>query len=190
MVEHGSSAVSIKQIADQAGVTPASLHYHFADKAGLLEALIEERLLPVMCGLQQGLADARPSPAEQASALVEGIFAMVEQHPWLPRLWLREVLSEGGALREVLVARMAPILPQALAQHFAAAQTRGALNSALDPRLLVVSLIGLTLFPLAAEPIWSQVFAPEPPNRARLKQHTLALIQSALNAKSYPESIA
>ena len=182
VVEHGSSAVSIKQIAEQAGVTPASLHYHFADKSGLLDALIEERLLPVMAGLRHALADADSSPAVQASALVEGVFAMVEQHPWLPRLWLREVLSEGGALREVLVARIAPILPQALAQQFLAAQKRGELSPALDPRLLVVSLIGLTLFPLAAEPIWSQVFAPALANHHRLKQHTLALIQSALSA--------
>ena len=38
------------------------------------------------------------------------------------RLWVREVLCEGGALRELLLSRIAPLIPQAMAARFAAAQ--------------------------------------------------------------------
>ena len=37
-------------------------------------------------------------------------------------------------------------------------QRAGQLNPDLDPRLLVVSLVGLTLFPAAGAPIWRQMF--------------------------------
>jgi len=67
-----------------------------------------------------------------------------------------------------------------LARRFAAAQARGALNPDLDPRLLVVSLIGLTMLPHAAAPLWRGIFAnPEIGNDA-LVNHTLALLERGL----------
>jgi len=73
----------------------------------------------------------------------------VAAHPWLPALWVREVLCEGGALRGVILEKFASQVPQALAAKFAQAQRDGMLNPDLDPRLLVVSMMGLTLFPAA-----------------------------------------
>ena len=174
VLEHGASAMTVKQIAAAAGLTPASLHYHFGDKPGLVKALIEERVLPALEGLRSALGPGGTCPAAQIRAFVDGVFDMVEKHPWLPRLWLREVLSEGGALREVLLSRIAPVLPRLLAERFAAAQSAGMLNPNLNPQLLVVSLIGLTLFPLAAEPIWGRVFAPAPPAREALREAAFA----------------
>ena len=57
-----------------------------------------------------------------------------------------------------MIERIGPVLPQALAARFAAAQQAGQLNAQLDPRLLVASLVGLTMFPLASAPIWQQLF--------------------------------
>ena len=67
-----------------------------------------------------------------------------------------------------------------LAQKFAAAQARGALNPGLDPRLLVVSLIGLTLLPYAAAPIWRGVFANPQIGDDALITHTLALLKGGM----------
>jgi hypothetical protein len=100
----------------------------------------------------------------------------VANHPWLPPLWVREVLCEGGALREVLFTQAVPGVPQLLAQRFAAAQADGRLNAALDPRLLVVSLVGLTLFPAAGAPIWRRVFGAEKLGPEVMLKHTLALL--------------
>jgi hypothetical protein len=91
-------------------------------------------------------------------------------------------LSEHGALRPVLLEQISPQVPRVLAQALAEAQKRGALNADLDPRLLVVSLIGLTLFPLAAEPIWRRVFDAGDIDHDALLQHTLALLDRGLGA--------
>ncbi|NLC61337.1 MAG: TetR/AcrR family transcriptional regulator, partial [Gammaproteobacteria bacterium] len=50
----------------------------------------------------------------------------------------------------------------------------------LDPRLLMVSLVGLTLFPVAGLPIWRQLFADQPLDVEHIRTHALALLQRGL----------
>jgi TetR/AcrR family transcriptional regulator len=172
----GIGATSLRAIAAEAQVTPAMLHYYFGDKERLVQAMIDERLLPVFGPLRAQLEHAGDDPAVLIEGFVRGIGAVVARHPWLPALWVREVLCEGGALREVLFRQGVPNLPQMLAQRFTSAQADGRLNAGLDPRLLVVSLIGLTLFPAAGAPIWRHAFGAEGLGPEVMLQHTLALL--------------
>ena len=190
-VRQGIAATSLRQIARQAGVTPALLHYYFGDKAQLQAALVEEKLMPVLAGLREPLAEAGDDIAALVAGFVAGIGRIAVAHPWLPPLWVREVLCEGGALREVLFDRIGPAVPRMMAQRFAAAQARGEINPDLDPRLLMVSLVGLTLFPVAGAPIWRRLFAADEaalgPVQAldfdALRRHTLALLDRGLELK-------
>jgi AcrR family transcriptional regulator len=172
----GIAATSLRAIATDAGVTPAMLHYYFGDKAQLKQALIDERLLPALVPMREHLAQAGDDPGVLVTEFVRGISAVVARYPWLPSLWVREVLCEGGELREVLFDQLLPSLPQILAQRFASAQATGRLNPGLDPRLLVVSLVGLTLFPAAGAPIWQRVFGADDLGPDELLAHTLALL--------------
>jgi hypothetical protein len=86
------------------------------------------------------------------------------------------VIGEHGALREMLFKHVAERVPRLLVQRFAALQKEGAVSADLDPRLLVVSLVGLTLFPLAAQSIWRRLFDAEDIDVAALERHTLALL--------------
>ena len=178
----GIGATSLRAIASEAGVTPAMLHYYFGDKDRVTQALVDERLLPALAPVRARLEQVGDDPMELAQAFVRGIGALVAEHPWLPPLWVREVLCEGGALREVLFHKALPNLPRLLAQRFAAARADGRLNPALDPRLLVVSLVGLTLFPAAGAPIWRAVFEASDIDAGTLLRHTLALLESGLVA--------
>lgn len=172
----GIGATSLRAIAAEAQVTPAMLHYYFGDKERLVQAMIDERLLPVFGPLRAQLEHAGDDPAVLIEGFVRGIGAVVARHPWLPPLWVREVLCEGGALREVLFRQAIPSLPQMLAQRFTSAQADGRLNAGLDPRLLVVSLVGLTLFPAAGAPIWRRALGAEALGPEDMLQHTLALL--------------
>ncbi|MHA6203943.1 TetR/AcrR family transcriptional regulator [Dyella soli] len=171
----GIAGTSLRGIAAHAGVTPALLNYYFGSKLALRDAVFEERLMPAVMSLREHLAEVGDDHRAAAQAFVRGVFALVEIHPWFPSLWVREVLCEGGALRELLLARIGPELPQLLARRFADAQRRGQLNADLDPRLMVVSLIGLTLFPAASAPIWRQIFQADIGMDA-LASHALALL--------------
>jgi len=184
----GIAATSLRAIAAEAGVTPAMLHYYFGDKARLLQALIDERLLSALAPLRAQLERAGDDPQALIGIFVRGIGELVAHNPWLPPLWVREVLCEGGALREVLFTQALPGVPQLLAQRFAAAQKNGRLNAALDPRLLVVSLVGLTLFPAAGAPIWRRAFAAERLGPEVLLKHTLALLEHGAGTAQSGES--
>lgn len=185
-VSGGIAATPLKSIAHAAGVTPALVHYYFGSKQQLVSAVIEERLMPVLAQLQASVAGGRVSSAGIAREFVGALHRVVAEHPWLPVLWVREILTEGGALRELLLTRIAPMIPQQMALRFAQAQQAGKLNAGLDPRLLVVSLIGLTLFPLAAEPIWRRLFATGDIDHALLQSHTIALLERGLESGHAP----
>jgi AcrR family transcriptional regulator len=178
----GIRASSLRAVAEAAGVTPAMLHYYFGNKRQMTLAVIEERLLPALAPLRSTIEDAGGTPAELVHAFVDGIGAMIAAHPWLPSLWVREVLSEGGALRDTLLKQVFPQLPQLLVRRFEAAQAQGQLAADLDPRLLVVSLVGLTLFPAAGAPIWRQALDARDLDAEALRRHTLALLDHGVAA--------
>ncbi|MBN8769735.1 MAG: TetR/AcrR family transcriptional regulator [Stenotrophomonas nitritireducens] len=176
----GIGATSLRDIARRAGVTPALVHYYYGDKLQLQQAVVAERLWPVMAQVHAGMGEADDDVAAMVTRFVAGITHVVAAHPWLPTLWVREILCEGGALRGVMIERIGPLLPHLLVERFAAAQRAGRLNPGLDPRLMVVSMVGLTMFPLASAPIWQQLFGAGELGADAVQRHALALLTHGL----------
>jgi AcrR family transcriptional regulator len=176
----GVAATSLRGIAVKAGVTPALVNYYFGTKEKLLEAFVAERAVPIIASLRDGLVAAGGDPQPLVSAFVRGIHSVVARYPWWPALWVREVLSDTGALRPMLVEQISPQVTQLLAKTLGAAQKRGELAPGVDPRLLVVSLVGLTMFPLAAQSLWRRMLPADDIDQAALERHTLALIEHGI----------
>lgn len=183
----GIAGSSLRAIATEAGTTPALLHYYFggedAPKDRLVAAVIEEKLMPVMQGLRGPLLQAGDDPRALIRGFVRTVVATALAHPWLPQLWVREVLHEGGGLRRLMLDRIGPLLPRVLAERFAQLQAQGRLNPRLDPRLLVVSLMGQTMFMAASAPIWRSVFDAGDVDADALCDHVLALLESGLELR-------
>ena len=182
-VRQGIGATSLRDIAREAGVTPALLHYYFGDRQQLLDAVVAERVMPAFLSVRERLAQAGDDVADIVAAFVCGVTDAIARHPWWPQLWVREVLCEGGALRDLLVQRIAPDIARLLAGRFAAAQAAGRLNADLDPRLLLPTLVGLTMFPAAGAPIWRQVFDADDLGLDDVRGHALALLDRGLELK-------
>lgn len=179
--DRGIVATSLRALARDTGVTPAMWNYYFGSRDRLVEAVVNERLLPVIAALRVRLASqADGDCATLIATFVRGLHETIPQHPWLPGLWVREVLSEGGQLRSVFMERVAPELPRPLAARFAQGQADGELNASLDPRLLFVSLIGLTMLPFAAAPLWRRAFDATDIEPSDMLSHTLALLSQGI----------
>ena len=179
-VRQGIAATTLRDIATQAGVTPALLHYYFGDRRQLLDAVVAERVMPAFLQVRERLAQAGGDVADIVAAFVCGVTEAIARHPWWPQLWVREVLCEGGALRDLLVQRIAPDIARLLVGRFAAAQAAGRLNADLDPRLLLPTLVGLTIFPAAGAPIWRQLFDADDLGLEDMRGHALALLDRGL----------
>lgn len=175
----GIAGTTLRDIAGDAGVTPALVHYYFGNRDALAEAVIEERLMPVMRRLHTPLLQAGDDPRALIRGFVRGVLSTAMAHPWLPQLWVREILHVGGGLRGLLLDRVSA-LPQTLATRFAALQAQGRLNPQIDPRLLVPSLIGQTMFMAASAPIWRELLDAREIDADALATHVLALLEHGL----------
>jgi TetR/AcrR family transcriptional regulator len=178
--QQGISATSMSAIARQARITPALMHYYFGNRESLLDALVVERLRPAVADVARQMASAGDDLGEIVRCFVRAMIGAVASRPWFPPLWVREVLSEGGMLRERIVdgAGLAMVLP--LRDRFVAAQAKGMLNRDLNPDLLVVTLISLTLFPFASQSIWRARLGATEVSAETIANHALALLERGL----------
>jgi TetR/AcrR family transcriptional regulator len=158
--EQGYSAVSMRQIAEGAGVNPAMIAYYFGGKPGLYEAVLEETLSPFLAKLRS-LAEQSRGDIGDIRGVLEGYTRTLAANPWIPQLLVREVLFESGRFRERFIRQFASRggnLLSRLVQHEIDA---GQLRRDLDPALTALSLIGMALFPFISYPVAREVFGLE-----------------------------
>jgi len=154
--EQGIAATPMAQIATRVGVTSAMLHYYFKTRERLLDVVVEERLGRFIAVVSEGIDTGTDDPLAMVQGLVARIIRLVEELPWLPSLWIKEIASDGGQLRERLIERLPDGMQKRFGECIAKGQKRGVVNPDLQPNLLFVSIIGLSLFPLAVAKIWKR----------------------------------
>ncbi|WP_427312489.1 TetR/AcrR family transcriptional regulator [Cupriavidus sp. H39] len=183
----GVAGTPVKAIATLAGVTPALVHYYFGNRELLLDAVIEEKVQPLVARFFAG-SQADDEPLAMLVGIATRLIRAVAEAPWFPGLWIREVASDDGALRERVLRRFALERAGALMAPLAAAIGRGQLNPGLEPALVVPSLIGLTLLPLATTHIWRRLPGAEAVDTEALVRHVTALLTHGLAAPPAPAS--
>lgn len=103
----GAAATSLPEIGRAAHVTPAMVHYYFGGRSGLIDALMEERILPGIRELWQSLdKHCLDDPRAFLVSILDRVLAKVDSIPVLPQLWVREILTDGGVLRVHLLAHL------------------------------------------------------------------------------------
>ncbi|WP_069261402.1 TetR/AcrR family transcriptional regulator [Paraburkholderia nodosa] len=182
--EQGIAATTMAQIAEAAGVTSAMVHYYFTNREKLLDAVVEERIARSIAFVWESVDSADSDLSQDPHALVEELvarlFDVTARMPWLPPLWLREIVNEGGLLRERMLKR----LPTEQLQRFAArvneAQRDGSVNAELEAPLLFISILALVMLPLATSKLWQSVRGFPKIEREALHRHVSALLSAAL----------
>lgn len=174
----GFAETSLRTIADQAGVNPALVSYHFGSKLGLLEAVFEGALEPLAEALQAMGRKGRATP----ESLLDLLDRMGAEHPNLLPLLLREALLPSGALHEVFVERFAPRLGGMFPSLLAREQAAGGLDEAVDPEALSVLILAMGIFPHVAAPMARRVLGmdPEKDGRERLARQARQLLNKGV----------
>lgn len=149
--EQGYEATSLRQVARGADVTPAMVAYYFRDKSGLLEAVVREGLEKLLDVVRSVVEE--PGDAAFVPRLIRRYVATTIEAPWIPRIFIREVISRDTPLRTLFVEEFAVHAATLVPEKVLAEIEAGRIRSDLDPRFTIMSLLGICLFPFIAHPV-------------------------------------
>lgn len=177
----GIANTSLNAIAKEAGVTPAMLHYYFNSREQLLDAMIEERFLPLRNKIGAIFVEHADSPVKALTQMVKVLADLAEQHRWFAPLWMQEVIGEMPVLRTHLHARFGDEKYQATLATIKGWQEEGELNRDLAPELLFTTLLSLVLVPFSRMRNDERLNALSPDV---IVKHALAVIGAGLGGQS------
>lgn len=139
----GFAGTSVRTVAAAAGVNVATLAYHFQDKQGLYDAVVQRLHEDLAADLERRLVGglAGDDPRSILRSWMAEAWRFSEEHREHQRLLLRHVLDHGTQPAVVAERWSEPLLERA-------SDLIGLLRPDVDPtrrRLLVVTLMHLTV---------------------------------------------
>jgi len=152
--DHGYAATSIRNIADNAGVNPALVHYYFGNKHTLLEAVLQHSLEPMV----KALASLKTRESASIEDIATLLIPMAAAHPNIPRLLTREVLLPGGEMQDFFLEHLAPQLGGALPALLESEKNAGKLRADIDPAYAALMVLAVCFFPFIARSLAEPVF--------------------------------
>lgn len=151
---YGYRGVSSRQIGAAAGVNFAMIRYYFGGKPGLYREMLQGVLQPARSTLEAMGAAQSPTLA----TVLENMTRSWASNPWVAGFVVREVLAPDGPMRAMFLKefpeRLTPVVERLVESEMAA----GKLRADLDPRLLVLSIVSLAIFPFLTLPLTTRVF--------------------------------
>jgi TetR/AcrR family transcriptional regulator len=180
---HGFSGTSVRDIAKQAGVTGAMVHYYFGSKEGLYQTILEHGVAKVRAIISQTAESPAPT-RERLAHFIEAEATYILHHPNLARIILREMLAGGEAL--VKVFRKYSVNNYALLRGIIRDGVERNDLRQLDIELAPISLMGMIVIFQAFRPVISVALNRATYDEAFIKRVALHTADLYLNGAQNP----
>jgi TetR/AcrR family transcriptional regulator len=150
--EKGYAAVSMRGVAEEAGVSKANIYHHFDSKEALYKAIVRESAAE-LSGLVSDLASGSGAFDTRILNFAQRHLGHMEGNALSSRLILREAFSGNDAHGRMLAEEVFGEIYTRMVSIFEKGQQAGVLRSELDPALCATLLIGADVFFFQAQGI-------------------------------------
>lgn len=152
-ISKGMEGARMQEIADEAGINKALLHYYFRSKERLFEAIFSEIFKFAFPKLSRIiLSDA--GIVQKIEQFVDAYTDILIKHPFIPGFVMKELNRDPSGLFKLVVKY--GLDPQPIFTYIQEAMDRGEIIQ-MKPQHLAANVISMCIFPFAARPILSFV---------------------------------
>lgn len=153
-IQKGMDGARMQEIANEAGINKALLHYYFRSKQKLFEAIFGVVFSKAFPNIKQFMTSDIPVE-EKLGQFIEKYIDLLFQNPYLPSFILKEINRDPEFLAIVIKKQGAN--PGDIFNVFEKEMDAGNIKR-MDPRELMINVIGLSVFPFAAKPLMQIMF--------------------------------
>ncbi len=150
-VTKGMEGARMQEIADEAGINKALLHYYFRTKERLFEAIFAEIIKFAFPKITR-IVQSEESIVFKIEQVIDAYIELLIKHPFIPGFVLKELNRDPSGLFKLVVKF--GLNPQAVFDEIQRAMDRGEIIQ-MQPRHLAANIISMCVFPFAARPIVS-----------------------------------
>jgi len=149
-MKKGYAATRTRDIAEEAGINLALLNYYFRSKEKLFEIVMMEKMQKLFGGLLGIINDESTTLEKKLEQLVNYYIDMLTLNPDLPIFVLSELRTNGDHLVKSL--QVGNLLP-----HTALFKQLQVNRPDVNPLHFVINILGATIFPFVAKPMFQAV---------------------------------
>ena len=150
----GMEGARMQEIADEAGMNKALLHYYFRSKENLFKAVFKDIFIKFFNKVK-GTLFSEMSGKEKLNIFIDSYIELIQNNPYVPQFIINEINRDPMMLKSLMFE--SGIEPQKILEIFLNAKPSDYFLK-LDPRHIVVSLLGMLIFPIAARPLLQMIY--------------------------------
>lgn len=157
-VRQGTRAASLKDVAHEADVNQALLHYYFRDKKTLADTVFEQVATGFIPRIQEAFVNEK-SIEEKVQTVVHTYVDVIRQNPYLPFYIVGELNQNPEEMKERIRSMgLAPFedlgrLEKQLQEQAEAGQIRS-----ISAEQFIVNLLSLSIFPFVSRALIESIF--------------------------------
>jgi len=147
----GMAGARMQDIADEAGINKALLHYYFRNKEQLFEMVFMQAAQKLFPRINQIFASDQPL-FEKIESFCEEYITIVIENPYLPLFVLNEINQSPEYFLQKVWAGQSKPNPQKFLEQIESEVKKGNIKR-ISPLHLLMNLISMTIFPFVAKPM-------------------------------------
>ncbi len=153
----------MQEIADAAGINKSLLHYYYRSKDKLFLAVFRFAVLQFLPGIQE-MITSDIHFEEKIRRFVNSYIDILLENPFVPMFIIQEIQRDPDRLFNAFVD--AGIKPDEILRQFNESIQNDVIRD-IDPKDLIVNLLSLCIFPVAAKPVMQRLLTDNNPDAYR-----------------------
>lgn len=153
-VQKGMDGTRMQEIANEAGINKALLHYYFRTKQKLFEAIFAKVFKQIFPNIKILILSDNPIE-EKLGTFIDKYIDLMMKNPFLPTFILKEINRDPKFLAYII--KNQGINLSDIFEMFEKEIDAGKIRK-IDPRDLMLNILAMSIFPIAAKPLIQIMF--------------------------------